>query len=202
MADARYESLENYLYLDSTEQVCFIKSTNYDQKKSKKLQKQIGRMENITYDTQEDCFICTQGRKLPLYRERTEEKDGQLVSTAWYRCERCAGCPCRRADAAAPKIQNSRNSFACRKSSWRSVRGPNSALPPREASICVSDAPFRRRAFSLQKNDFGFRRFLARSRTNTRTELFLLAITFYLKKYWMKREHVRIQTRLSEKMTT
>ena len=93
--DARYESLENYLYLDSTEQVCFIKPTNYDQKKSKKLQKQIGRMENITYDTQEDCFICTQGRKLPLYRERTEEKDGQLVSTAWYRCERCTGCHCR-----------------------------------------------------------------------------------------------------------
>lgn len=32
-ADAGYESLENYLYLDSTGQTCFIKSTNYEQQK-------------------------------------------------------------------------------------------------------------------------------------------------------------------------
>ena len=49
----------------------------------------------MTYDPQEDCFTCTQGRKLSLRRECTEQKDGQLVSTAWYRCESCAGCPCR-----------------------------------------------------------------------------------------------------------
>ena len=56
-------------------------------------------------------------------------------------------------------------------------------------------------AFALLKNDFGFRRFLTRGRTNIRAELFLLAIAFDLKKYWMKREHGRLQTRASEKMT-
>ena len=35
VADAGYESLENYLYLDSTGQTCFIKPTNHDQKKKK-----------------------------------------------------------------------------------------------------------------------------------------------------------------------
>ena len=94
-ADAGYESLDNYLYLESNGQTCFIKPANYDQKKSRKFAKQIGRVENMTYDPQEDCFTCTQGRKLSLRRECTEQKDGQLVSTAWYRCESCAGCPCR-----------------------------------------------------------------------------------------------------------
>ncbi|WP_162612594.1 hypothetical protein [Pseudoflavonifractor sp. An184] len=46
-------------YLDSTGQTCFIKPTNYDQKKHKKFQKQIGRIENIAYDPEEDCFTCT-----------------------------------------------------------------------------------------------------------------------------------------------
>ena len=56
-------------------------------------------------------------------------------------------------------------------------------------------------AFALLKNDFGFRRFLTRGRANIRAELFLLAMAFDLKKLWMKREHGRLQTRVSEKMT-
>ena len=76
-------------------QVCFIKPTNYDQKKTKKFKRQIGRIENMAYCHDDDCFICTQGRKLKLRREMTEQRNGQFVTTAWYRCEDCAGCPCR-----------------------------------------------------------------------------------------------------------
>ena len=35
-ADAGYESLENYLYLESTGQLCFIKPTNYDKRNTKR----------------------------------------------------------------------------------------------------------------------------------------------------------------------
>ena len=55
-------------------------------------------------------------------------------------------------------------------------------------------------AFALLKNDFGFRRFLTGGRANVRTEMFLLALAFDLRKYWMKRENGRLQTRVSEKM--
>ena len=79
---------------DATGQVCLTKPANYDQKKRKKFQKQIGRVENMAYAPEEGCFSCTQGRKLPLRRKCTEVRDGQLVFTAWYRCENCAGCPC------------------------------------------------------------------------------------------------------------
>lgn len=95
VTDAGYESLDNYLYLESTGQTCFMKPTNYDQKKSRKFQKQVGRVENMAYDPEEDSFTCAQGRKLTLRRECTEQREGQLVSTAWYRCEDCTGCPCR-----------------------------------------------------------------------------------------------------------
>ena len=56
-------------------------------------------------------------------------------------------------------------------------------------------------AFALLKNNFGFRRFFTRGRANIRSELFLLAIAFDLKKLWMEREHGRLQTRVSEKIT-
>ena len=102
MADAGYESLENYLYLEDNGQLCFIKPSNYEQKKTKKFQKQVGRIENMAYDPEEDSFTCAQGsftcaqgRKLHLRRETTEVQGGRLVSTAWYRCEDCGGCPPR-----------------------------------------------------------------------------------------------------------
>ena len=56
-------------------------------------------------------------------------------------------------------------------------------------------------AFALLKNNFGFRRFFTRGRANIRSELFLLAIAFDLKKLWMKREHGCLQTCVSEKIT-
>ena len=95
VADAGYESLENYLYLEQNGQMCFIKPTNYNQKKTSKFRKQVGRIENMKYDPEADCFTCAQGRKLHLRREITEVRDGQLVSTAWCRCEDCSQCPCR-----------------------------------------------------------------------------------------------------------
>ena len=64
VADAGYESLENYLYLEQNGQMCFIKPANYDQKKTSKFRKQVGRIENMEYDPEEDCFTCVQGRKL------------------------------------------------------------------------------------------------------------------------------------------
>ena len=53
-------------------------------------------------------------------------------------------------------------------------------------------------AFGLLKNDFGFRRFLTRGKTNIRTELFFLALAYDLKKLWMKRENGRLKTHPSE----
>lgn len=134
VADARHESLDNYLYLESTGQTCFVKSTNYDQKKSRKFKKQIGRVENMIYDPQEDTFTCAQGRKLTLRRECTEQREGQLVSTAWYRCEDCTGSPCR-------------------------------------AQFCRAKDPTQPKELCLQKT------------------------------FWEKREHGRLKTRVSEKMT-
>lgn len=200
-ADAGYESLENYLYLDSTGQTCLIKPTNYDQKKSRKFRKQIGRVENMDYDPGEDCFTCVQGRKLPLRRECTEQREGQLVTTAWYRCESCEGCPCR-VQCCRAKDQDKPKELTLQKTFWeKRAQAEENITTPRGVHLRLCRSIQVEGAFALLKNDFAFRRFLTRSRANVRTELFLLALAFDLKKFWMKREQGRLKTRCSEKMT-
>ena len=201
VADAGYESLDNYLYLDSTGQTCLIKPANYDQKKRKKFQKQIGRIENMAYNPEEDCFTCAQGRKLSLCREYTEEKDSRFVTTAWYRCENCAGCPCRSLCCRAKDPEQPKQ-LCLQKTFWEKRAETTQRITSQRGihlRLCRSIQV--EGAFALLKNDFGFRRFLTRGRANIRAELFLLAMAFDLKKLWMKREHGRLQTRVSEKMT-
>lgn len=199
-ADAGYESLDNYLYLESTGQTCLIKPANYDQKKHRKFRKQIGRVENMAYDPEEDCFTCAQGRKLPLRRECTEARQGQLVTTAWYRCEDCTACPCRGQCCRAKDLDKPKE-LVLQKTFWeKREQAEQNITTPRGVHLRLCRSIQVEGAFGLLKNDFAFRRFLTRGRANVRTELFLLALAFNLKKLWMKREHGRLKTRCSEKM--
>lgn len=199
-ADAGYESEENYLYLEAHGQMSFIKPTNYEQKKTKKFKKQIGRIENMNYDEVEDCFTCANGRKLPLRRETTELLDGQAVTTAWYRCEDCTGCPLR-SQCCQAKDPNQPKELKLRKTFWekRAISQRNIETD-RGIHLRLCRSIQVEGAFGLLKNDFGFRRFLTRGKKNVRTELFFLALAFDLKKLYMKRKKGRLQTHLSEVM--
>ena len=200
VADAGYESLENYLYLERSGQICFIKPTNCDQKKTSKFRKQVGRIENMEYDPEADCFTCAQGRKLYLRRETTQVQDGQLVSTAWYRCEDCSECPCR-VQCCRARDLNKPKEIVLHKTFWeKRKQATANIMTERGIHLRLCRSIQVEGAFGLLKNDFGFRRFLTRGKANVRIELFLLALAFDLKKLWMKREQGRLQTRASLKM--
>lgn len=116
-ADAGYESLENYLYLEENDQLSFIKPANYEEKKTRRFKEKIGRIENMVYDDVADCFTCAQGRKLPLQRECGELQYGQFVTTAWYRCEDCRNCS-RRSACCQAKDPNKPKEVKLRKTFW------------------------------------------------------------------------------------
>ena len=198
-ADAGYESLENYLYLEANGQVSFIKPANYEAQKTKKYRSQIGRIENMKYDENEDCYICAEGRKLLCRKVSTELSEGIPVTRAWYRCEDCRNCPqrekcCRKQDVNAPKEVIRKETFwEKRKVSQENITSERGILLRTNRSIQVEGA------FGLLKNDFGFRRFLTTGKKNVRVELFFLALGFNLKKRWMKQEKRRLETHYSEK---
>ena len=152
----------------------------------------------MSYDAEEDSYTCAQGRKLSLRRECTELQNGKYVTTAWYRCESCSGCPVRdkccqakNADQ-AKELRVNKTLQELRKASLKNITSDYGIYLRQCRSIQVEGA------FGLLKNDFGFRRFLTRGRKNVRTELFLLALAFDLKKLWMKRDKGRLRMHLSE----
>ena len=158
-------------------------------------------MENMAYNADEDCFTCAQGRRLPLRRECTELQNGHFVTTAWYRCEDCGGCPhraqcCQAKDPEQPKVLRINRTFQeLRNDSLKNISTEQGIYLRLCRSIQVEGA------FGLLKTDFGFRRFLTRGKAKVRSELFFLALAFDLKKLWMKRENGRQQTHLSRLKT-
>ena len=198
-ADAGYESLENYLYLESNGQVSFIKPSNYEAQKTKKYRSQIGRIENMQYDKEEDCYICAEGRKLYCRKVSTEVNNGTPITRAWYRCENCQNCPqrekcCKKQDKDAPKEVIMKETFwEKRQQSLENITSERGIQLRMNRSIQVEGA------FGLIKNDFGFRRFLTTGKKNIRIELLFLALGFNLKKRWMKQQKRRLETHYSEK---
>ena len=66
VADAGYESEENYLFLEENGQTAYIKPNNYEQSKKRRYKQDIGRMENMTYDPEQDHYVCFNGKKINL----------------------------------------------------------------------------------------------------------------------------------------
>ena len=198
-ADAGYESEDNYLYLEANGQLSFIKPSNYEAQKTKKYKAQIGRIENMKYDREEDCFICAEGRKLYCRKVSTEIKNSAPVTRAWYRCESCQNCPqrekcCRKQDLNAPKEVIMKETFwEKRQKSLENITSERGIQLRMNRSIQVEGA------FGLIKNDFGFRRFLTTGKKNVKIELLFLALGFNLKKRWMKQQKRRLETHYSEK---
>ena len=154
------------------------------------------------YDPEDDSFTCAQGRKLFLRRECTQRKDNQFVTTAWYRCEDCVGCPCR-VQCCRAKDPNQPKAIVLQKTFWeKRIRTEKCITSQRGIHLRLCRSIQVEGAFALLKTDFAFRRFLTRGKQNVRAELFFLAMAFNLKKLWMKREHGRLQTRVSEKLTS
>lgn len=154
----------------------------------------------MTYNAEDDCYICAEGRKLVLRRECTELIDGREVTNAWYRCEDCSNFPqrsacCRAKDMEQCKeIRVQRTFWEMREESRRNITSE------REIHLRVGRSIQVEGAFGVLKQDYGFRRFLTDGKTNVRTELFFLCLAYNLRKLRNKREQNRLKTRVSEKM--
>ena len=197
-ADAGYESLDNYLYLEEHGQMSFIKPQNHEAKKTKKYRSQIGRAENMGYDAESDTYTCATGRTLSLFRESKDKNSRHDVVVSHYRCEDCSGCPrraecCKASDMDKPKELRIRKQYEQKRAiSEANIMTEEGILLRTSRSIQVEGA------FGLLKNDFGFRRFLTRGKRNVRKELFLLGMGFNLKKLWKKRKTGRLKTHLPD----
>lgn len=95
VADAGYESVRNYLYLEQNGQNCFIKPISYEKQKTKKFKSRFWRAENMEPLEHEDGFLCAGGRKLLFTHSSSKKENGFVTTTDYYRCKDCSGCELR-----------------------------------------------------------------------------------------------------------
>jgi len=93
IADAGYESEENYVYLDEMNLESYIKPKNYEQSQNRNYSKNIKLRENMAYNSEEDYYLCAAKRKLVLLNKITRKsKSGYTADIKVYECEDCSNC--------------------------------------------------------------------------------------------------------------
>ena len=181
IADAGYESSENYLYLKENGQECFIKPTNYEISKKKTYKTNPYAVENMAYNEAKDEYTCPDGRKLKFKREtKKTTENGYTVSTRYYSNDKCGRCP-------------HRNQCHSSKNGYRTVRVNQilneyrpkvlEALTSEEGTLLRMNRSIQvEGVFGVLKEDYGFRRFLTRGKKNVETQFFLLAFALNIEK--------------------
>ena len=191
IADAGYESSENYLYLEENRQKCFIKPQNYEISKTRKYKANPYTVENMDYNEKKDEYICPDGRKLKFKREsKKTTENGYVVSTRYYSNDKCGRCPHR------DKCHKSKNGYRTirvnqvlneyRPKTLEALTSEEGALLRMNRSIQVEGV------FGVLKEDYGFRRFLTRGKRNIETQFFILAFALNIEKLCNREKKGRI----------
>jgi len=194
VADAGFESEENYTWCEKNGQLAFIKPANHDQAKTKKYKSDIGKRENMPYDAENDAYICHAGHQIQAsYEKRTKSKAGYPIVTTVYSCAHCDGCPyktkCIKGTSKTPLEERSKNLYVS-KNFQRQRREMEARINSKEGILLRINRSIQvEGAFGVLKQDMGFRRFLLRGQIKVQTELLLLAAAFNINKL-----HNKIQT--------
>ena len=190
IADAGYESEENYVYLEENNQKSFIKPQNYENTKSKKFKNNIGKRENMIYNKIADTYTCANNKELKFIATTTRKsKSGYISKAKIYECENCNDCPIKSKCTKAKgnkRIQVSPVFITKRKQSQDNITSEFGILTRMNRSIQVEGA------FGVIKENHNFRRFLTRGKKNVKVEFLLLALAYNLNKLHNKIQQNRL----------
>ena len=197
IADAGYESEENYSYLEGTEQTYYIKPSNYEKSKTRKYHSNFRLPENMDYDADKDEYTCRNGKKIrPVATKKRKSKSSYVSNITVYECEDCSDCSYK---AACTKAEGNRRLDISKKFkrqralSYRNITSPKGILLRMNRSIQVEGA------FGVLKENHGFRRFLLRGKQNVRIEFLFLALGYNINKLHSKIQQRRCGQMLHEK---
>ena len=202
VADAGYESEENYLFLEENGQTAFIKPSNYEISKRRNYKNDIGRMENMDYDAEKDLYICKNGRELPLvYIRHSKSKTGYVSKKNIYQCTSCENCPyksecikgnnCKTPMEKRNKVLSVARTFLkYRQEDLERIRSEEGILMRINRSIQAEGS------FGELKQDMQFRRYLSRGAQNVLAESVLLAMAKNLNKLHNKIQKGKTGTHL------
>jgi hypothetical protein len=182
ITDAGYESEENYDYLTKQKQTAYIKPLNYEQSKKRSYKQQIGKKENMEYDSVLNRYICANGKDLnPLYEKIRKSVSGYEQLVTVYECEDCSGCQLR-ARCTQAKDGNNKKLECSRKFEEYRVESLKNITSPLGIQLRVNRSIQAEGVFGIIKQDYAFRRFARRGKKEISTELALVCLAYNINK--------------------
>lgn len=194
IADAGYESEENYLYLEANNQRSYIKPSMYEKWKKKNFKNDISKRENMTYIEDGDYYICAANKQLKIQGIiHKTSANGYVSEITTYECEDCIGCSCKEKCTKAKgnrRLQVSKKFVEKRAISYENIKSDEGIKLRMNRSIQVEGA------FGVLKWDHDFTRFLRRGRNNVKTEFMLLCFAYNIRKFHSKIQNERCEKHL------
>ena len=188
VADAGYESEENYSFIEENKQVAFIKPANYEISKTRKFKNDIGKIDNMVYDAENDCYKCKNDKHLKVAGTKIKKsKNGYQSEKTIYICEDCSNCTYK---SKCIKGNNSKTPLEERTKKFETSKKFNQQRKDDLERIITDEGCLLRMNRSIQaegsfaqvKQDMNFRRFMCRGQKNVLAESILLAMAHNINK--------------------
>lgn len=197
IADSGYESEENYVYIEENKQLAFIKPSNYEISKTRKYKTDISRKENMTYDSNEDVYMCSNGKKLKVSgTKKSKSKTGYVSEKTCYTCEDCSGCQLKSKcikgnNSKIPLEERTKHLEISKLFQEKREKSLARILTDEGTELRMNRSIQSEGAFAEVKQDMGFRRFLCKGKQNILAECILLGISHNVNKLHNKIQNER-----------
>lgn len=192
VADAGYESEENYSFIEDNNQIAFIKPANYELSKTRKYKNDIGKIDNMDYNPENDIFICQNGKKLKMEGVKLRKsKTGYESEKTIYTCEDCSDCKykskCIKGNNCKTPLEERTKKFETSKKFNRQRKEDLERIISDEGCLLRMNRSIQAEgSFAQVKQDMNFRRFMCRGQRNVLAESTLLAMAHNINKIHRK----------------
>ncbi|WP_019125631.1 transposase [Peptoniphilus grossensis] len=183
VADAGYESEENYVFLAENKLTSYIKPSNYEKSKTRKYKKEQEFRESLKYDERQDKYISQEGKVFVRCKDRYDTKKSGYVSiTKVYRC-----FDWNKEGQKTKGIYISETFQKYREESLKNITSDQGLEERINRSIQAEGA------FSKIKSGLNYNRFHHRGKENIISEICLLSIGLNLNKLASKIENKNLE---------
>lgn len=197
VADAGYESEENYLFLEKNGQSSFIKPMNYEISKTRKYKKDIGKMENMEYDPEKDSYRCQNRKMLTVqYQRKQKTATGYLRTVTVYQCHECKGCTFKEKcikgnNCKTPMEKREKRLYVSKVMKQKREENIKRIISEYGNQLRMNRSIQAEGSFANVKEDMNFRRYLYRGKENVTAQSVILAIGYNINKLHHKIQNGR-----------
>ena len=146
----------------------------------------------MIYLSEEDCYICSQGRKLAAIKERTKRnRNGYTSTETIYECEDCSDCPCKEKcihgnNCKTPLEQRNKRVWVSKVMQEKRQETLERITTEYGTQLRMNRSIQAEGSFAVLKEDMGFRQYLYRGKRNVLAQSVLAAIAHNINKLHFK----------------